>query len=882
MYKKGFLLTFFLAVACFECICQTIQIKITDSADNNIIIAYTRFYSGAHQDSLVDYQVVRNGLLLYNVQRKNLPGKLIVTSPGYNESVFFLNETDLNTSSVSIVLRNDNIKSLAPVVVTAKRNPVQIKNDTTIYKVDAFKDGTERKLADLLKKLPGIEVNEKSGEVRFKGKPVETVLLEGNDLFGKDYTIGTKNINAAIVAEVQAIENYSDNYVLKGLIGEDKVALNIKINNPTLKLSTAVDAGLGYHFNKKPALDGDATLLGLSQVHHFFATAGYNNIGDNRSPEDYFGSNPGVAQSANGKYLAKKYVEEADFSSFAGDNRLNFNSQFFGNYNGLLRLNSKMITRVSSYYSGDKLKNNEVVENKYIIAADTITTIDSIGSVKMPTSYHLAMDYRYSISSRSLLEINSDYSSAAEAFSTVSVSNYIPVHMTRLQNNDFFLNNVITYTTRLNKTHALVLKGQETKSKASQNYFLSPSLFKRTIYESDDQLGKYLKSHLEASATIVGVRRNTNYSFFLKAVLNDSRYNGRIVNDSVNIPLTSSINRDQYYNLSFVQGASGSIQCQNLKIVPAWSLSLVQHHLSGFSTGEIKVIMEPGIAAILKLSNQSAVSVNYSLVQAPETEEHIFENNVIQNFRTVLVNVPSIRFLQTGSLKLQYSFIDLYNQFDQSFGISFHNKENGYLPAYTVTDSLTYTRYSVNKINNRSIDLFLYAAKYVPSMQVTFNSTLSYSINTYKNLVDASGLRNNKGNMTSVELFGKSSLKGPLNVENNLLYTISTSGLRGGSHFHNEAVTEHFRIIFKPVKTVTMFVTADFYFPNTAVKKNFTFLDYDFISRPRQKKFEFRVSMRNLLDLKRIIQYEVSDFYSGSYSVNCRPRSILFSFAMNF
>ncbi len=341
MCKKGFFITFILAFAFCKCICQTIQVNITDSSDNRVAISYVRFYSGRNGDSLVDYQIVRGGLLIYKVQEKNLPTQLIVTAPGYDESVFFITESSFKTGFVNIKLQHIRIKTLAPVVVESKRSPVQIKNDTTIYKADAFKDGTERKLIDLLKKLPGIEVNDKSGEVRFKGKPVETILLEGNDLFGNNYAIGTKNINADIVTEVQAIENYFDNYVLKGLTSDDKVALNIKVNNSALKLSTAVEAGLGYRSDKKDVLDAGCTILGLSHIHKFFASASYNNTGENKSPEDYFGNNPGVVQAANEKYLAKKYIEETDFSSFANDSRLNFNSQFFGNYNGLFTINSK-------------------------------------------------------------------------------------------------------------------------------------------------------------------------------------------------------------------------------------------------------------------------------------------------------------------------------------------------------------------------------------------------------------------------------------------------------------------------------------------------------------------------------------------------------------
>src|SRR5690625_1494275 len=87
---------------------------------------------------------------------------------------------------------------------------IQVKEDTVSYRASAFLDGSEQKVEDLLRKLPGIQV-EADGQVKYKGKFIEKVLLEGDDLFDLNYTIGTKNMNVDIIDQVQAIENYSEN-----------------------------------------------------------------------------------------------------------------------------------------------------------------------------------------------------------------------------------------------------------------------------------------------------------------------------------------------------------------------------------------------------------------------------------------------------------------------------------------------------------------------------------------------------------------------------------------------------------------------------------------------------------------------------------------------
>ena len=67
--------------------------------------------------------------------------------------------------------------------------PVSIKGDTIVYNADSFKSGTERKLEDVLKKLPGVEVN-KDGEIEIEGKKVQKVsfIYQINWIFLGSYT----------------------------------------------------------------------------------------------------------------------------------------------------------------------------------------------------------------------------------------------------------------------------------------------------------------------------------------------------------------------------------------------------------------------------------------------------------------------------------------------------------------------------------------------------------------------------------------------------------------------------------------------------------------------------------------------------------------------
>jgi hypothetical protein len=877
---------FFIGSICNCVFSQSFHIKLTDSANNKIDLAYLKIYCGAGQDSLADYKIIRNGILLYKVKDNCKILRLLITASGYDEYNFWFNSEQNKGDSVLCVLTKTNIKSLTPVVISAKRSPVQVKNDTTFYKASAFKDGTERKLEDLLKKLPGITVNDKSGEVRFKGKPVETVLLEGDDLFGSNYTLGTKNINANIVTEVQAIENYSDNYVLKGLDKEEKVALNVKISNSKLKISGNSENALGFIQDDKAAVDVSANLLGLQPVHKFFTTVSYNNIGYNKSPIDYFGNNLSVEQVRDRKYTAEKFIAEPAFSFFSDESRANFNSQFFGNYNGLFRIAKKITLKANLFYISDNIKNSQTFQNEYYFNSDTILNRDLTQSEKSPYTYKGDLSLRYNLSSKSLLEVASSYSGETTESNVVSISNFIPVYKTDLNSGNLFNKNIATYTQRLNKNYALQIEIRSVRNDISQEYDILPSVYKRNIYAGDKQIGDYNKQYLQGLATIYGVRKKFKYTFFLKGSVDRNDYMGRVVNDSVSINVASFLNDVQYKKKSIAQGVTFNFELGKWKFLSAYTISYLSqsllNRLNSKIEEDVSFFVEPIFKARYILSKISSLNISYSLNQKPDVEKHVFESNILQNFRNAVNNSPSLDLISTHSVNLSYFRSDLYNQFDNAVGVSFQSKTKDYLPLYEITDSLLYTTFLMEEVRNRGIDLYAYSVKYLSTLQASVKVSLNHSINLYNNFLYSAVLRENVSRSTTGSFFCKTIFNRCVNFENEFVYSVSRSGNVGSNIISNKSIENNFKTIYKPGKLVKMFIVGDYYLPNLNTKKGFVFLDYHLAIKTKKKEMEFKVIARNLLNNGNFFQYQVSDFSRSQFSTNVIPRNISLSFSFQF
>ena len=132
-------------------------------------------------------------------------------------------ETNI-TKNFSLVMDN----ALDAVELTYEM-PVVVRGDTLIYNADSFKDGTERKLEDVLENLPGVEINE-DGNIEVEGKVVNKLMVNGKDFFDGDTKLATKNIPSNAVSKIEVLRNYAEVGQLSGVRNnQDNVAINIKL-----------------------------------------------------------------------------------------------------------------------------------------------------------------------------------------------------------------------------------------------------------------------------------------------------------------------------------------------------------------------------------------------------------------------------------------------------------------------------------------------------------------------------------------------------------------------------------------------------------------------------------------------------------------------------
>ncbi len=153
------------------------------------------------------------------------------------------NETDGNLGAIVLKTKSTNLSS---VEITDKYIPIQFKNDTIEYNASAFRTKPDDNVEELLRKLPGVEVD-RAGNIKVVGEDVVRVLVDGKEFFSTDPKVPTKNLPADAIEKVQTYDQKSDEAELTGIDdGTREKTINLVLKDDKKKAWLGhVEAGYG-------------------------------------------------------------------------------------------------------------------------------------------------------------------------------------------------------------------------------------------------------------------------------------------------------------------------------------------------------------------------------------------------------------------------------------------------------------------------------------------------------------------------------------------------------------------------------------------------------------------------------------------------------------
>jgi hypothetical protein len=140
---------------------------------------------------------------------------MMMTHPYFGDYVDTVKLSDNQQLDIGKIFMLPKSKLLAEVIIKSG-SPIRIKGDTTVYTADSFKVREGANVEELLRRLPGIQVD-KNGQITAMGEKVTKVLVDGEEFFGDDPGIATKNLRADAVKEVEVFDKKSDQATFTGI-----------------------------------------------------------------------------------------------------------------------------------------------------------------------------------------------------------------------------------------------------------------------------------------------------------------------------------------------------------------------------------------------------------------------------------------------------------------------------------------------------------------------------------------------------------------------------------------------------------------------------------------------------------------------------------------
>jgi len=169
-------------------------------------------------------------------------------------------------------------KSIQLADVTVKSKPLAVRRagDTTRYAVNNFVSAEDRNIGDVLRRMPGIEVDD-NGVIKHNGKTVSRMYVDGDNIFQNGYGVGTRTIQPKAVKDVELVQNHEHKKVKQGVSNSEDVALNLVLNEDA-KMIWSGEATVGIAAPIDGFINGNT--MSFKKKYKTLNTLQYNSIGE--------------------------------------------------------------------------------------------------------------------------------------------------------------------------------------------------------------------------------------------------------------------------------------------------------------------------------------------------------------------------------------------------------------------------------------------------------------------------------------------------------------------------------------------------------------------------------------------------------------------------
>lgn len=352
----------------------TLKGTVIDSVSQHPIEAATVAIYLKSDSTLITYAITnKKGEFLLKDIPQAKPCKVTISYSGlksYSQEIII--SPEIKELIITTVQLRKAYTELEEVIVSAQRPPVVIKRDTLEFNAGAFRTPVNGVVEDLLKQLPGVEVDA-AGNITVNGKKVTKITVDGKDFFGSDFRITTKNLPKDMIDKVQVVDNKTrEDRFNQTTTGNEEKAINLTLKKDR-KRGLFGRASAGYGSEARYETGGSANYFNGPMQLSFIGYSNNTNASGLPNSDVSMGSTSS-SFSGSGSGLNKTHAGGLNFSDQLGK-KLRITGSYF--YNQLANTNfsntqrQNMLPDTMFYYRSNTTADNSNRSHRTNLSIET-------------------------------------------------------------------------------------------------------------------------------------------------------------------------------------------------------------------------------------------------------------------------------------------------------------------------------------------------------------------------------------------------------------------------------------------------------------------------------------------------------------------------------
>jgi len=788
--------------------------------------------------------------------------------------------------------------------------PVSIKGDTIVYNSDSFTNGTERKLGDILKKLPGVEVN-KDGQIQVEGKTVQKLMVDGKDFFDGDTKLGVQNIPADAVDKVQVLRNYNEVSQLKGLENnEENIAMNIKLKEGKKNFWFGdITGGVGVGHEEERYI-ANPKLFYYSPKYSLNLLANFNNIGELPfTAQDYFkftggfrgimrkgGTNFNVASNDLGISMARNNRAKEIETQFGAAN-FSYNpakSWTLSGFGIITSSDTEMETITRNTYLNTETGEVETEQ----LSDEKSMQKSRLGLFKLSSSYIPSEKVHFDYDVLLKTSKQDENLGLLTTQSGQGISNTQDIYTDKNQN-PFSINQNLNYYYTIDDKNVLAFEAQHLYQEEdpfyNANLLIQP--FNLTGYDSSQQRNNLNQERFVKTNKIDAkldyyymLTPKSNINFTLGNTYSYQNFNSHIFqildNQFRNDLSVPENNNDVNYSFNDVfMGVHFKFITGKFTFNPGVSVHnyfMKNEQLgSDFDRSFFRIL--PDVYALYQIKKSETLTYNFTLQNDFTDISQLAEGNIFSSYNSLFRGQRNLENALSQTHSLRYFKFNMFNQTNVS-GFVNYNKRVDAVKRIAEFEGINQTSrpYNSNFADETLTGFFRYGRSFARFYKASVSANLSWS---KQNNIQVD-------RVTQAQVF-----TAPETFTQGYNFTFSTNfkNLPSLELGYGVTINEYQNDVFynhSPFANLEYYFLdafsfkAEYEFNKYSNKAKTVDNQYDFLSanlsyQKKDSKFEYKIGVTNLLNTRTLNDDSFNQFFTRTSQYRVQPRYLIFSVRYN-